>query len=114
MNAHPQTILDEAPDAALKELIVLTEKLIELMEEESRAMATGDSISFMAVQGDKEKLAARYQEGAREFHDRLEDFRGAPSLLLNRLEAAQNRLGAITRQNTNQMKPRDQKEEQDG
>lgn len=102
--------LPDDPAQAIGDMIALTEKLTGLMEEENRALISSDSIAFLAALGSKEKTAARYQAAAQEFQARLEDFRGIDPALLDRLEATQNRLGQITRENTAYMKPLNDRE----
>lgn len=92
-------ILPSDPEMAVRKMIDITQRLIVLMEDESRAVAMNDTVLFLAANKDKQKLADLYQHGAQEFHDRIEDFRPVEQSLIHELERAQDELGAITKAN---------------
>jgi hypothetical protein len=91
--------LPQEPQAAILALIDITERLCTLMEDESRAIAMSDKVLFITANQDKQKLADLYEQGAREFKHRVEDFRTVSKALIDRLEEAQQRLGELTRAN---------------
>ncbi len=84
---------------ALKFLIVLSEKLVSLSEQETQALIRNDMASFSILQDEKETFSLRYSRGSEEFRERLEEFRDADQTLLNRLETLQKQLADITKSN---------------
>ncbi|MCB9988731.1 MAG: hypothetical protein H6868_05265 [Rhodospirillales bacterium] len=105
------TALPRDPMQAAQQMLMLTEKLACLMDEENRALVSNDSIAFMAVQSEKELATIRYDAAATEFHAKAKNFKGrlTPDII-NRLEKAQTELGRIARLNYNQMYKNDNRE----
>lgn len=98
-----QKILPQDPAASVRQIIKMVEQLIEVMEQESRALTMRDGVSFTALQDQKDDLAARYEMASAEFKSRLPEFRRTDRALLNRLEILQRDLAARTQENMDMM-----------
>jgi hypothetical protein len=100
-NAHDQNskarLLSQKPEAALQDMIKMTRKLVNMIGREAQALATNDLMSFAIMQDEKQIMAERYVEMSREFRARIEEFRGADSAILDRLEQIQKDLADATR-----------------
>lgn len=99
MNTQKQ-ILPADPAAAVKFVTGIAQKLIDVMEQESRAMTMRDGVSFTAAQEEKEGLLTQYQVISQEFQKRILDFRGVDRALLDRLDSTQRRLKVMTLENS--------------
>lgn len=97
--ANDAQILPSEKTQAVQHLIKLTDSLITLSEREAQGLAQNDMVSFAILQDEKASLAEHYARASAEFRDRLHEFRGMSSALLDRLEQKQNRLGAISAEN---------------
>ena len=99
--AQELQILPTDTSMALKALIKTTESLVDFSERESQALAKNDMLSFAVMQDEKTIITERYVKLAREFRERLEEFRAADPGLLDRLEKLQMQLGENARHNNN-------------
>ena len=91
--------LHSDPDQALQALIKITQALIDFAERETQALAKNDMMDFAIMQDEKAILTQRYVQMSQEFRNRLEDFRGCDSGLLDRLETLQKELGERSKGN---------------
>ena len=92
-------ILPQDPTAAVEKLIDITRDLYEVMEGEANAIAMRDEVRMLDTSARKDVLLPQYQAAAREFKDRVEEFRSVDRVLLNQLEDQQSLLGQITNDN---------------
>lgn len=92
-------ILDRNVNLALRELVTISKKLVQLAESEAQALVCGDLLRFACVQQDKESLAVRYAKASEEFRGRLEEFRIADKALLQQLKKLQDDLQEKTQSN---------------
>lgn len=84
------SLLGRDPNTALRELVNLSKKLIELADQETQSMVMNDHMKFAFTGQDKEVLAGQYMKASEEFRSRLEDFRNADKAIiaqLNKLQA---------------------------
>lgn len=86
------TSLPQDVNAALRELVRLTTRLIEFADRETQALVKNDHLAFAYTQRDKEKFAAHYARASEEFRGRLEEFRGSDQRLLAQLDRLQGEL----------------------
>lgn len=98
-SAKENCILDRNVNLALRELVTISKKLVNLAESETQALVCGDLLRFACVQQDKESLAVRYARASEEFRGRLEEFRSADKALLNQLSKLQDQLQQKTSDN---------------
>ncbi len=92
-------ILPRDVNAALRELVRLSKKLVEFTDRETQALVVNDHLSFAFIGQDKESLAERYMQASEEFRIRLEEFRGADKSLLAQLNQYQEELKEKTQSN---------------
>lgn len=92
-------LLPADPIRAVRHITGIVEQLLKLMERESMALATGDGVSFTAVQTEKAVLSESYKVCAGEFKARLIEFRAVDKSLLDRLDALQRELAARSQEN---------------
>ena len=95
-----QAVLPQNPAEAVKFITKLAQQLIDIMEQEGRALMVQDGVSFTAAQEDKHRLADKYQAASKEFQQRIMDFRGVDKALLDRLDGIQRELKAKTLENS--------------
>ncbi len=84
------SLLGRDPNTALRELVNLSKKLIELADQETQSLVMNDHMKFAFTGQDKEVLAGQYMKASEEFRSRLEDFRNADKAIiaqLNKLQA---------------------------
>ena len=93
-------ILPHQPIEAVKVVIKVTERLLDLSERETQALVHNDAIRLDIIQDEKEILAGHYATAAQEFRARLNEFRRLDRNLLGKLESIQNELGEKMKQNT--------------
>lgn len=96
-NDQPHLPVDTAQ--ALRSLIVLSERLLDFSERETQALIQNDMATFAILQDEKQAGANRYNAACQEFSERIEDFRGCDTTLLNRLETLQISLSEKMRSN---------------
>ena len=94
-----QNILPEGKTQALKILIRLSEKIMNLSEQETQALIQDDVAAFALLQSEKSNLATQYAKASEEFRMRFEEFRSADPGLLDRLEGLQKEMGEKLRSN---------------
>lgn len=99
MSAEQNTLPDD-PTEAVKFVTNIAQKLIDVMEQEGRALTMQDGVSFTAAQEDKARLADQYQKSSAEFQRRIMDFRGVDRPLLDKLDAIQRELKTKTEENS--------------
>ncbi len=92
-NQAKRNILPENPTQAARELIKLSQTLVELADRETQALVQGDLLTFNILQDEKELLATRYARSSEEFRERLEEFRTLDRNLLDQMENIQKQLG---------------------
>ena len=97
--ANDMNKLPSDPNTALRSLIKITQNLAHLAEREHHALSVNDMMSFAIMQDEKAVTAERYSQMAADFRKRLEEFRSSDQILLNKLEATQNKLGAQSHTN---------------
>ena len=98
-----QNQLPSDPTEAVKFTINIVDQLLEVMEEENRALMVKDSVAFTASQDQKVKLSERYQVISTEFKQRIMDFRSVDKALLDQLDAKQRELANKTKENMQTM-----------
>lgn len=98
-NMPPARILPPTPSGGVQTVIRITQNLVALGEREMQALLQNDVLSFSLLQEEKENMTNHYKQASEEFQERLEEFRSVESALLDKLEAAQRRLGEITKGN---------------
>ena len=84
--------LPENTSKALRVLIQFSEQLLDMSERETQALVQNDMATFAIIQSDKDTVSKKYADASKEFHERLEEFRGADIGLLDRLETLQHDL----------------------
>lgn len=94
-----QTILPQDPAEAVSVMMEITRRMLIAMREEARAIGIKNETAMQDVEVLKEKLLPMYQMAAQEFSQRIEEFRGIDSSLLDELQALQDELGAVAREN---------------
>ena len=94
-----KTILPADPKEAVSTLMRLTRGMLIMMREEARSISIRNEVAMLDVEALKERLLPEYQQAAQEFSQRIEEFRGIDSSLLDELQALQDELGAIAREN---------------
>lgn len=94
-----QHILPADTSLAIKALIQTTEKLIDISEREAQCIAKNDMVGFTILQDEKNIQSERYVRLAQEFRARLNDFRNADKVQLERLDTLQKTLGENTQHN---------------
>lgn len=100
MNPQKQktdTLLSADTGQALRELIGLSERILDISRKEAQALVKNDAANFAALQDEKAPLSKRFEKTGQEFRARLEDFKGADKALVNRLEALQKEIGEVNR-----------------
>ncbi len=95
--------LPDAPEKAIKFMIQKAETLAEVLERENMALARNDAVSFAIAQQEKEHLAAEYETLAAAFAEKRQALLGANTVLLDRLEKAQQDLKSRAEDNTAMM-----------
>lgn len=100
-SSHIHSVLQSEPDNALKDLIKITQSLIDLADREAHVLAKNDIMEFAIMQDEKAVMTQRYIQMSRAFRERLEEFRGKDPGLLDQLENLQKDLSDITRANNN-------------
>jgi hypothetical protein len=93
------TVLPTDVGQALKVMIQISERLLDITERETQALVRSDSVAFSILQNEKESQSSKYAKASAEFRARLEDFRNCEQGLLNRLEKLQKELGEKTQSN---------------
>lgn len=86
-------ILPSDPQEAVRLMIDITERLSELMADESEAISYTDKNLFVDANEEKQKLASMYEKAAEEFHKRIAEFKGVDSDLIDHLDREQKKLG---------------------
>lgn len=94
-----QDVLPAGKTEALKMLIKVSEKIMNLSEQETQALIQDDLAAFALLQREKSNLATQYAKASEEFRIRFEEFRAADPGLLDRLEKLQNEMGEKLRSN---------------
>ena len=92
-------ILAADANAALRELVRISRKLVNFIDQETQSLVTNDHMRFAFTQQDKERLAERYSKASEEFRTRLEDFRSADKSILMQLDKIQGELRDKTENN---------------
>ncbi len=82
-------VLSSNVNLAMREMIRISERLVHLAEDETHALVRGDLMQFAVAQKEKEKLASRYAKASEEFRSRIEDFKKADKILINKLDTLQ-------------------------
>ncbi len=100
--SQPKKQLSDNVNEALREMVVLSKRLIEFTDQEAQSLIKSDHMGFALVQRDKERLAGRYAKASEEFLGRLDAFRNADKGLIAQLHQVQNTLREKT-QNNNDM-----------
>lgn len=93
------SILPDSPVQAIKALTDTVKDLIKVMDQEAHALATNDGVTLTSIEGEKERLAQRYDQMGQEFKARIKDFKTLDSLLIKQLETFQIELSEKTRNN---------------
>lgn len=101
MKLDRENVLDSDPRQAVEEMIKITEELEARIEIESNAVATNDGTVFTTNEENKEYVAELYEKAAKEFHQRLHEFRQVDKTLIEKLNKAQTSLGQSTKNNLN-------------
>jgi len=100
---HPEAanenILPSDAHMAMQQLIKLSNDLMNMAENETQQLVQNDMLSFSMLQPEKEVLVRKYVQASSEFKNRLEEFRGIDTTLLDRLDAVQKTLGERTHSN---------------
>lgn len=99
-NMLTSDVLPTDSHAAIKVLIQITERLLDVSDRETQALVRGDNVSFSILQHEKESHTAKYVKASQEFRNRLKEFKGMESNILKRLEILQNQLGEKTKSNS--------------
>lgn len=86
-------ILPTDPHEAVSLMIDITERLTELMANESEAVTYTDKAMFIEANEEKSRLANMYEKAAAEFHTRLNEFKGVDKNLIDHLDQIQKKLG---------------------
>jgi|GEM_PF-2800978 hypothetical protein len=94
-----KTILPADPKEAMATLMRLTRGMLIMMREEARSISIRNEVAMLDAEALKERLLPEYQQAAQEFSQRIEEFRGMDPSLLDELQALQDELGAIAREN---------------
>jgi len=97
-------VLPQDPAQAVDEIIKIVESLIELTEKELTAHLMKDGVTMVAVQGDKEVLTHKYEEAAKEFAERIEQFRTVDKARLDKLDSLQRDLSDRAKESMNVIK----------
>ena len=85
-------VLSSNVNLAMREMIRISEKLVHLAEDETNALVRGDIMYFAMAQKNKEKLTSQYKNASEEFQTRIDDFKAADTLLINKLDSLQNEI----------------------
>ncbi len=94
-----ENILPADPAAAIERLIEITARMKAVMEEEARGIALKNEVAMQDAETLKDKLLPQYEQAAREFSQRVEEFRDVRKSLLDELQGLQDDLAAVTREN---------------
>ncbi|PJB69562.1 MAG: hypothetical protein CO093_10205 [Alphaproteobacteria bacterium CG_4_9_14_3_um_filter_47_13] len=97
---NEQTILPSNATEAVKYVTKIARRLIDVMEQEGRALTMQDGVSFTAAQEDKARLSKQYQEASKEFQRRILDFRSVDKALLDKLDGVQRELKGKSEENS--------------
>jgi hypothetical protein len=81
-----------SPQAAVQNLIRISQSLMVLAEKETQALLFKDLLAFSILQYEKEKIAGEYMSASKEFRTRLNEFRTVDKVLMSRLERLQKDL----------------------
>ncbi len=92
-------VLPRQPVDAVLTVIKVTQSLLNLAERETQALLQNDALHLGIMHSEKEKLSERYAATAKEFRNRLNDFRRIDRGLLDKLEKAQVALAAKMSEN---------------
>lgn len=98
-NGVVNSVLANEKTQAVQQLIKITQKLTDIAEGETQALAQNDMLSFAILQDEKTLVAEHYTAASNEFRKRLPEFRGMNPALLDRLEKLQHRLGEAAKLN---------------
>lgn len=94
-----QDVLPSKTTDALKMLIKISEKIMNLSEQETQALIQDDLAAFALLQREKSNLSSQYAKASEEFRMRLAEFRAGDPGLLDRLENLQKDMGEKLRSN---------------
>lgn len=84
--------LSEDVNEALRQLVTLSNRLLDYTDQETQTLIKNDHMNFAFIQRDKERIAYRYAGACAEFHGRLDEFRSADKGLILQLDKLQNAL----------------------
>ncbi len=99
MNQAQQQSQTQSPQQVMHKLCQQTRSLIDIAEQESQALVQNDLLAFAVLQDEKESLSTRYQKTAKNFHDRLNEFRNINQSSITRLEGLQEELREASEEN---------------
>ena len=91
--------LPQDPQLAVRHVMKIVERLTQIMEDEGKALAVGDSMAFAAVQAEKDQKSKEYQQASAAFKVRAQDFLDVDRPTLDRLDASQRALAAKAEEN---------------
>jgi hypothetical protein len=98
-NIIKMTMLPTDVGQALKVMIQISERLLDITERETQALVRSDNVAFSILQNEKESQSVKYAKASSEFRTRLEEFKVCDKGLLVRLENLQKELGEKTQSN---------------
>lgn len=87
-----KNVLPHDPTLAVKQMTKLIEQLMDLIDQESMALARRDSVAFTGTQYEKEQLSKTYEKTSAEFGKRLSEFHAVDAALVDKLAAKQKEL----------------------
>lgn len=93
------TLLPKSKEEAIRTIISVTQKLTKILEEETNKFTMNDTVGVIALEKQKEEAYQQYNQVAREFSERSEEFVGIKTTYLDQLEAAQQTLSKVTNDN---------------
>lgn len=98
---QPETLLPEDTAQALSRMIDITKAIINSYEDETNALALGNNLDFLEHTKTKMDMGDIYNNAAREFMDRQEEFKHYGGPMLQELVTLQQKLKAEAQINMN-------------
>lgn len=99
INIDTQASLPSSPEQALQVLCQISQRLVDIAEQESQALVQNDMLALAILQDEKENISQRYLAASTEFRARMREFRRVSPALIKRLEDLQKTLGLRTKDN---------------
>ena len=96
-------LLPESSTLAVKTISDVVKELVEVMDKEAHALIMNDGIALTSLDAEKDQLSVKYEQMAKEFRARGDEFKSVDNLLIGQLEKLQTALAEKTQTNMDTM-----------